>query len=187
MSCAIRVSAILSQQRGNEETMNSQVLASVNASAPRCLLAIATMGSLGGLLVYLAMATAGASLPWRAVLAMVGAGALWLAWLMIRAPKQLDLTGTGLRDSTGTLVARLEDIRTLERGAFAMKPTGGFLLGLRGPAPWHWQPGIWWRVGRYAGIGGMMSAPQARHMAQEIEALLARRQRAEEQTGPPKA
>jgi hypothetical protein len=37
----------------------------------------------------------------------------------------------------------------------------------------RWQPGLWWRLGKRVGVGGVAPGHQTKAMAQIIEALLA--------------
>ena len=73
----------------------------------------------------------------------------------------------------GRVLATLDGIAAVERGTFAMKPSNGFLLRLEQPAGRVWAPGLWWRMGRRIGVGGVLSAPQTKAMAQIIEFRLA--------------
>jgi hypothetical protein len=81
-----------------------------------------------------------------------------------------------LTDSEGTVLARVEDIVAVNRGAFAIKPSNGFTLTLKNPAPRAWQPGLWWRLGRRVAVGGVTPGSQARPMADIIAVMVARRQ-----------
>ena len=64
--------------------------------------------------------------------------------------------------------ARMDEIDRVERGAFAFKPSNGFLVHLKKPGHRAWQPGLWWRMGRKLGIGGVTPAGQAKFMADMI-------------------
>jgi hypothetical protein len=131
---------------------------------------------LGGLLVYLALTQPPANPLWQVFLIGLGAGSLWLAWRMWRATGQaIELTETELRTSDGTRIAEVARIESLDRGVFAFKPSNGFLLRLEAEAPAAWAPGLWWRLGRRVGVGGMTPGPQTRAMAEVISAMIARR------------
>ncbi len=131
---------------------------------------------LGALLLYLAFAAPPAP-AWLAFLLIAGGGALWTGEKMRRATLgAVELTADGLRDTDGTVIARLDEIEGLDRGMFAFKPSGGFLLRLATPrAPRVWRPGLWWRTGRRVGVGGMTSRGEARAMADLIALRLAKR------------
>jgi hypothetical protein len=36
-----------------------------------------------------------------------------------------------------------------------------------------WVPGLWWRIGRSVGVGGMTGAAETKMMAEMIEAMIA--------------
>jgi hypothetical protein len=157
--------------------MDDDILLTVEASAPRRMLGLATLALLGALLLYLA-ATYPPGAPGLAfLLGAAGVGALMLCLTFHRATQaRLELTAEALRSSDGRIIARIADIVSLDRGAFAHKPSNGFLLRLGQGAPLAWAPGIWWRVGRRVGVGGVLSAPASRLMAETITAMLAERQ-----------
>ena len=95
--------------------------------------------------------------------------ALLLADRVRRATRiSIEMTDQVLRDSRGREICRLDDIVSVESGALAFKPSGGFLIRTRHRGPRSWAPGIWWRIGRSIGIGGATSASQGRYMADLI-------------------
>jgi hypothetical protein len=133
------------------------------------------LAGVGALVLYVAMSTP-PSLAWQVFLVLVGVAALWMAERMRRATEQkLELTETELRCSDGQLVARIEDIENIERGAFAFKPSNGFLITLKTPGARVWQPGLWWRLGRRIGVGGVTPGSQTKFMSEIIAAQLAER------------
>lgn len=149
--------------------MSQEVLAVVSPSPARRWLAIGMLLALGALLVYIALAAPPQGLFLRVFMLGVGIGALLLAERVRRATMAwIELTDAGLRDSDGTRLCDFEDIAGVERGAFAFKPSNGFLVRLKSPAPRAWQPGLWWRYGRRIGIGGVTPAGQAKYMADLI-------------------
>ncbi|MEM9031633.1 MAG: hypothetical protein AAGB18_03220, partial [Pseudomonadota bacterium] len=68
----------------------------------------------------------------------------------------------------GRVLASLGDIKGVDRGAFAFKPSNGFLLRLHDPGVRAWVPGVWWRSGRYLGVGGLLPASETRAVAEAI-------------------
>ncbi|MDJ0827256.1 MAG: hypothetical protein QNJ16_17330 [Rhodobacter sp.] len=149
--------------------MSHEVLATVTPSPARRWLAIGMMVVLGGLLVYLAFAAPPQGLFLRLFVLAVGVGALLLADKVRRATTvSIELTEAGLHDSAGTELCRFDDIDSVDRGAFAFKPSNGFLVRLKTPAARVWQPGLWWRFGRRIGIGGVTPAGQSKVMADMI-------------------
>lgn len=154
----------------------TEVLAVIRASPARRLIGVAAVAGLGVLVVYTAFARPPGAFGWQAFLLIFGVFALWLADRMRRATAlSVELTREGLRTSDGEAIAGLGEIETLDRGVFAFKPSNGFLLTLREKAPRRWQPGLWWRLGRRVGIGGVVPRAQTKVMAEIIEALVAER------------
>ncbi|MBN2905728.1 MAG: hypothetical protein JXJ18_03355 [Rhodobacteraceae bacterium] len=159
----------------------SEDIATLRVSMMRRLTGLAVMFLLGGLLLYIAMARPPAELGWRVFLLALGGVTLTLAEAMRRATaRTLHLTEEGLFDSDGQVLARIEDIREIERGLFALKPSNGFTLKLKSAAPRAWAPGVWWRLGRRLGVGGVTSAAQAKAMAEIMTAMLVTRQHADQ-------
>ncbi|WP_439149792.1 hypothetical protein [Sulfitobacter sp.] len=156
---------------------NDEVLATVRAAAGRRYTGLLSLGFLGLFLVYMAF-TSAPGFGWQVVLLVLGAGAIWMADRMRRATSNaIELTATILRDSDGTVIARIEDIEHIDRGVFAFKPSNGFLLrtkaGTGGTR--EWRPGLWWRMGRRIGIGGMTPGRQTKYMAEAIATIIATR------------
>jgi hypothetical protein len=151
-------------------------LITLRPSPPRLWFAVLSLGTLGALMLWIALAHPPAELGWRAALllggALIGWGALRIVRLQDRA---LVLTEEALLDTQSGEVCRIADIETLDRGVFAIKPARGFALTLARRGGRAWVPGLWWRVGRSVGVGGMTGAPETKAMAELIEAMLARR------------
>ncbi|MEO0931422.1 MAG: hypothetical protein AAFY14_12360, partial [Pseudomonadota bacterium] len=93
----------------------------------------------------------------------------WLAERLRRATLlRIELTATDIRDSSGMVLATMDDIIGVDRGIFAFKPSNGFTLVMKNKKPRSWAPGLWWRLGRRVGVGGVTSAGQAKFMAEQI-------------------
>ncbi|MEX0349821.1 MAG: hypothetical protein AB3N15_10400 [Paracoccaceae bacterium] len=154
--------------------MSDEVLAVVEASAPRRWFAIAVLFALGVLLFYVALATPPAP-GWQLFLIGAGGLSIWLALQLYRATEhRIELTATQLR-SNGIVIAEIAEIESLDRGAFAFKPSNGFLMRTKNPGGRIWQPGLWWRLGRRIGIGGVTPGSQGKFMAEAIATLIAER------------
>ena len=105
----------------------------------------------------------------RAILFVVGAFLLWQAEKLRRAPAiTLKLTDDGLVQHDGVVVARWDQIKRIDHGALAIKPSNGFMLLLNEKLPRAWVPGLWWRLGRRVGVGGTAYAGAAKFMAEQI-------------------
>ena len=98
---------------------------------------------------------------------------LWQAERLRRSTTvTIELTATELRDSAGTVLARIDEVQSVERGTFAFKPSNGFTLVLNSKKPRAWLPGLWWRFGRRVGVGGVTNAGQAKFMAERINMMI---------------
>ncbi|WP_263741758.1 hypothetical protein [Defluviimonas sp. WL0050] len=129
------------------------------------------MATLGVLLELLAFLRPPESAGLQIMLVVFGLIALAGCVRMFRATgRGLVLTDEALMDTDGTLVARLDQIESVERGIFAFKPSNGFVLRLKSAQPRVWAPGLWWRLGRRVGVGGVISGSEGRAMADLIAA-----------------
>ena len=159
-----------------ERITDETVLAKVVPSAPRRIVATAMLGLLAVLLVYLAAVAPSGTFVWTFFQLFLGLAAAWLAWrLWTASGRTLLLTSSTLRDSSGDVLCDVRSIQRVERGAFAFKPSNGFLLTLSDPGPRAWNPGLWWRIGRRIGVGGVTSAAHAKAMSEVISAMIQER------------
>ena len=157
---------------------DAEIIATLTPSPVRRWLAIVFTGALGAVCFLLVLFRPPAALIWIVPLLVLGVGTLWLSRrLTVATRTRIELTAGGLRDGTGRVVAPIGRIAAVERGAFALKPSNGFLVRLSEPAAAAWQPGLWWRVGRRVGVGGVTPSAQGRMMADALAALLAMRDR----------
>lgn len=145
----------------------------IAASPARRWVAVGAFYLLGGLTVWLAGATP-AGVAGTLTLAAVGVLALVAGEGLRRASRRrLVLDAAGLRDSNGARLAGWDEIERVERGAFAMKPSNGFVVLCRERRPRAWVPGVWWRIGRRVGVGGVLPMHATKRMAEEIALRLA--------------
>ena len=84
---------------------------------------------------------------------------------------RLELTRDELRTSSGRVLTPISNVRGIDRGVFAFKPSNGFLVKLHEPGENGWSPGLWWQRGRFIGVGGVIRGGEARAMAELISAL----------------
>jgi hypothetical protein len=148
------------------------ILAAVHASQPRRYLGVAMTVMLGFLLTALGVSQ-GIGPVGQLVLIAVGLGCLWHAQrLWVASRGALYLTEDALLDHTGAVLARMDQVTTVSRGTFAMKPAGGFTLTLSDRLPRLSAPGMWWRAGRRLGVGGVTDRGPARFMAEMIAAKI---------------
>ena len=158
-------------------TSEDEVLATISASPPRRWIGLGALYGLALLVIYVALAKTPA-LGWQVFLILIGGGALWMAERMRAATSRvIELTEHELRDTSGQIIVRLEDIQKLDRGLFTFKPSNGFLMRTKHRVgPRVWQPGLWWRIGRQVGIGGVTPGRQTKAASEMIAMILARRE-----------
>ena len=148
------------------------------ASAVRRVFACGVLYGLGGLLIYVALIRPPA-IAGLVFLLGFGVISLIIAERLRRATMiEIELTDTEIRDSAGRVLATLDDVVMVERGAFALKPSNGFTLVLKGRKSRVWVPGMWWRMGKRVGVGGTTSAGPAKFMAEQIALRIAQRDQA---------
>lgn len=150
-----------------------QVLALLEASASRRIMGVAVLALLAFFLLYLAVLYPPSSMLGRIFLIAFGAFALFGCIRLWQCTAiTLELTSTQLREVGGRVLAEVSDVRSVSRGAFAFKPSNGFSLGLARPGGFVWAPGLWWRIGRRVGVGGVTAQQPARFMAETITAMI---------------
>lgn len=144
----------------------------LGASLGRLWLGVACAAALGLLLFWIVFAGRPA-LVYQVSFLIAGLLFLWLAATLKRAgDDRIVLTNKVLRTESGRILARVENVHAVERGAFAFKPPNGFLVRLKEPeGDRGWVPGLWWKRGRLVGVGGVVSAGTSRAMAEALTAL----------------
>jgi len=144
------------------------------ASAGRRVIGVGSVAILGLILLYLALVQS-PSVGWQLFMVGFGTLALWLAQRMWHATTlRLELSPSGLHCSDGRVVAPIQEIVGVERGTFAFKPSNGFMVKLSRKAPFAWEPGLWWRIGRRVGVGGVTPGTPAKVMAEMIQSRIER-------------
>lgn len=160
----------------------SKVISELSASPGRRVFGVGVLSILGLLLLRMALVgtVTGSGGSWLDGLVLVlGLGSIGGAWVMYKATaRRLILSEDALSDSEGVVLARLEDIVTVDRGTFAFKPSNGFLMRTSNGNTRLWQPGLYWRIGRRIGIGGITRAAESKAMADLITVKLAEREAA---------
>jgi len=151
-------------------------LATVRASAPRRWIGVGMLGIVGMLVVLVALA-APPEPGWQIFLLVIGGASFWLAQRMWFATKDaIELTRTQLRTGSGRVICEVADIEAIDRSVFAFKPSNGFLVLTRVSGKNTWEPGLWWRLGRRIGVGGMTAAAETKFMSEMLSGLLAERE-----------
>ncbi|MEM1130718.1 MAG: hypothetical protein AAGH83_09370 [Pseudomonadota bacterium] len=127
-------------------------------------------------LIWTAITASFETFAWRPLFLVLGlACMLFGAWVWRATEVALLLTEDALTDSAGRQLCRVDDIVKVDRGTFAFKPSNGFVVHLRAAGPRAWAPGLWWRLGRRLGVGGVTSGTEARLMADMLTAIVEHR------------
>lgn len=154
---------------------DGDILQSVRASLFRRAVAAAVIAAVGLLLINAGLAGE-AGMIGSAFFLAAGALAIWASFASWAATNRtLVLTPDGIAEEGGALLVSLDAVESVNRGAFAFKPSGGFVLHLKEPQPRGWVPGLWWRFGNRFGVGGILPAWQAKLMADLIAEELRKR------------
>jgi hypothetical protein len=149
--------------------MENNALCTLTPSPARRIIAVGSLSLVALLLLWVGVTSPPADLGWWAFLVGTGCIMLWFAWLLWQATaRRLILTRDGVFDSTGTCLARLDEVVQVEHGVFAFKPSGGFVIVLTRAPGRDWAPGLWWRLGRRVGVGGVTPNAQGKVMAEMI-------------------
>jgi len=153
-----------------------RLLATLTPSPVRRGFAVAGLSGSGALLLWVALEAVAPGPALRLALMVSGGALIWAAGAIWRATRhRIELTEAGLFDAGGRAICAMDDIRDVERGVFAFKPSGGFVVRLRRAPGRGWAPGLWWRFGRQVGIGGVTPAAQGKVMADILALHLSRR------------
>ncbi len=151
-------------------------LARLEVSSLRRNMGLAMQGGLGLFLLYVVATGSGITSGASLILALAGFGLLWFTWKFWKATSgALILTTEGLFDSDGRKFCGFEDIKKVDRGFFAFRPSAGFLIQTKSRVQRGWAPGLWWAFGRSIGVGGATSRPAGKQMADIISVMLTER------------
>jgi hypothetical protein len=155
-----------------ENPLGDAMSIEARATSMRRFGGVAMLFSLGGLMLYLAITEPPQSVGWHGFLVLFGLAVLYVADKMRRATSGgIKLTKDGLFTSEGEKIVGLENVKTIERGVFAFKPSHGFTVTLYQKETRGWAPGLWWRFGRRVGVGGVIHASQTKLMAEVLAAM----------------
>lgn len=144
------------------------VIATLQASFLRRMFAYGAIFVLGAMLILLAFVQP-PTLGWQIFLLVLGAFALIVAERLRRATLLgLIMTDVDIRDTSGQVLTTLDNIKSVDRGAFAFKPSNGFVLRLDTSMERTWAPGLWWRFSKRIGVGGVTPSGASKYMAEQI-------------------
>ena len=157
--------------------VEDKVIARLYPSVPRRVFAVGVLVGLGALLLWVAVVHPPSTFGLRLFLLAFGGWMLASAiWLWQATAVGIEMTETTLREEGGgRVLAQISDVRRVSRGALALKPSNGFLLTMGTPGPAVWAPGLWWRIGRRVGVGGVTARHETRFMAEAIAERAERR------------
>lgn len=148
----------------------------LHPSAPRRAFGFVTQIVLGLALLYLALAHPPELLGWQVFLIVLGIAALVLGQRGWTGSAQgIVLDEDGLREESGRMIAPLESIVAVDRALFSFKPSNGFLIRLDAPLGRAWVPGMWWRIGRRVGIGGVTRGAETKILSDALSMMIAQR------------
>ena len=147
----------------------------LRAAPARRAVGLVVQAALALILLWIALAHPPAEPVWRIVLLVLGAGALWLALRAWRGGAQgIVLDASGLSQEDGTPIAPLDNVAAVDRAVFAMKPSNGFVVRLHEPMGRAWVPGLWWRIGRRVGVGGITGGAETKLVADTLSLMAER-------------
>ncbi|MBD3677113.1 MAG: hypothetical protein HUJ27_01785 [Rhodobacteraceae bacterium] len=156
--------------------MAEEIAARLTPTAFRRVFGVGMLALLGAMLLFFGFDGEDIAFGWRIVMILMGGGALAGAEMMRRATaNSIELTDEELRDTSGVVLCRLDEIENVDRSAFAFKPSNGFVVVLKSPADMAWAPGLWWRMGRRIGIGGVTPVAHAKAMCEILTIKLSER------------
>ncbi|SDW18662.1 hypothetical protein [Litoreibacter albidus] len=160
----------------NDNDQSSEVIVGLIPSAPRRLFGTVVLYALGGLLLYLVVTQPPEGLHLVFLLIILGAASIYGGYRMWDVTgHMIELTEQELRLSDGRVIFRMEDVHKVDRSFFAFKPSNGFLVTLKVAYPKAWAPGLWWRLGKRVGVGGLTSGAEGKMMADTLAAMIAAR------------
>lgn len=155
---------------------NEDVIATLKPSLGRRWFGALSLGVLGLVLIFAVFYNPPEIVALRIITPLLGALFIWQAqWNLRVTSNALHLTRQGLFDNEGNQICALYNMREVDRGVFAFKPSNGFLVRLVEPEPKGWAPGLYWRLGKRLGIGGATNPAQNKAMAEAIEMLIMER------------
>lgn len=148
----------------------------VRPSPPRRVMGLLIQLILGAILLWLAAVHPPSSPFWLIFLIAMGVAALMLAQKGWRGSSvAIVLRDDGLFEEDGTPIAPLSDIHSVDRALFSFKPSNGFIIRMKTPLGRAWVPGMWWRVGRRVGIGGVTGGADTKIVADALSFMVAQR------------
>ena len=156
----------------NEQPENEPV-AVIYASGARRGVGMFVLIALTVLLFWTAFASPPEAGWGREALAVFGLGMIAVTmWFRKKSQIAVIVTEEGMSDSNGRHLCDFDDVARVDRGAFAAKPSNGFVLKLHTKHAGAWAPGVYWQFGKRLGVGGVTPAGQTKFVAEYIAEIL---------------
>ena len=155
-----------------------EIIGYIAPNIARRSFAVFCLGGLGFLLIMIAATNPPQHLFWLLLLIVFGVGSLGMTYKLWEASShKLILTRECLREENGRVLFHIDKVESVDRGFFAMKPAGGFIVFLHKPEEGGrvYAPGLWRRWGKSVAVGGVTSAGEAKAVADLIKIILAER------------
>lgn len=131
--------------------METEILAKVEATLLRRVIALASLVIVSGLLFSVAL-DQDSSPVLKLGGALFGLLSLWTGVHLFRATQyRVELREDGLWDSSGIRIVSLKDVAGIERGMLAFKPSNGFLMRTRVQSERAWRRGFGGDLGSESG------------------------------------
>jgi len=154
----------------------TETLAKLEPSLGRRWFGVIVLSMVGFMLAYLSFFEPPESMLGKILLPILAVAFFWQAQWNLRVTKTgLYLTSEGIFDGKGTQICALSNIRNVDRGLFAFKPSNGFLVRMHQSLGTAWAPGVYWRFGKRLGVGGATQPAQAKAMADIIDIMILER------------
>ena len=114
--------------------MTDKAIAIIRPSPMRRIVALAATVGCGFVLIYFAFTAPDVAFLWKAVSAVIGVLLVFMAdWLRRSTRVSIELSPSGIRDTNGRILCRLDNIEAVERSAFSLKPSNGLGVRLKTP------------------------------------------------------
>lgn len=151
----------------NKKIDPDEHLASIVPRAARRVVAVGFIVALAVIVWTVAALRPPEHFGYMLFLVFFGAGCLWLGYGMWHASaREIELTRSELREVGGRVLCSVDNVARVDRGAFAFKPAGGFLIRLKEPEGARvYSPGVWWRWGRTLAVGGVTARQDGKNVA----------------------
>lgn len=154
-------------------TSEPEIHARLDPSPLKRWVALIAMGGVGATLLFAAARATGGFGVGSLMMLAAAIFFFWAAHKVYHATSgYILLTDEGLTLDDGTILAAMENIKGVDRGMAAFKPSNGFAVSLHKTQPGGWSPGLWWGMGRTMGFGGATNRDQGRFMAETLQRMI---------------